>query len=129
MEQKTQNQLKVNDLRIGNLLQRLDGSEFRVSASDFADIEVTPIQLRPKPIPITEEWSEKLSKKEWEFVGYGTRKIYQHKLYLSIKLEFSHNWVFVYFNDEMINMKEHVHELQNLYHALTNKELAWKSEK
>ena len=115
--------IQANELRIGNYLKRLDGSVFQVETTDFVDIHAYPQYLSPIPIPISEEWAEKLPNDEWEFVGFETRIIYQHNKYRAIKLEFSNNSVAFYFNDELINLKQYVHQLQNLYFSLTGEEL------
>jgi len=41
------------ELRIGNWLQRLDGSKFQVTAKDFELIESVNDFLKPKPIELT----------------------------------------------------------------------------
>jgi len=43
------------ELRIGNWLQRLDGSKFQVTAKDFELIESVNDFLKPKPIELTPE--------------------------------------------------------------------------
>ncbi len=80
-----------------------------------------------KPIPLTEECVFELEDKYWDFVGYGTRLIYQDRLHPAIKIEKSKTqWAF-YFNDELINFKEYLHEAQNLYFALTGTELTFEN--
>lgn len=78
-------------------------------------------------IPITKEWfDDNLNNEEsgWEFVGFGSRIIIRHIEFISIKLELNaQNQVVVYFNDNIINVKNYVHKLQNLYFDLTDKEL------
>jgi len=126
--------MKSKELRIGNLL--FYGEEIKevstVHQDDtirFKDKEKGSIGcfstdlLSIKPIPLTEECVFDLDDKYWDFVGYGTRLIYHDRLHPAIKIEKTKTqWVF-YFNDELINFKDCLHEAQNLYFALTNQEL------
>jgi hypothetical protein len=64
----------------------------------------------------------------WEFIGFGTRIIYKHMKFNAIKIEMCAEDVAVYFNDELISFKKHVHDLQNLFFALTNEELQFKTD-
>jgi hypothetical protein len=79
------------------------------------------------PIPLTEEWFDlniNHKESEWNFIGFGTRIIVQHNIFKSIKLEhLPNNQVGLYFNEELIIFKDYVHQLQNLYFALTEQEL------
>ena len=79
-----------------------------------------------KPIQLTEELLIKLPDNEWNFVGFGNRQIWQHAKFRAIKFEYALNQVFVYFNDEMISVKDYFHQLQNIYFALTDEELTIK---
>jgi hypothetical protein len=76
-----------------------------------------------KPIPLTEEWLLKL-----EFIkknGYGfIKKDLAGNLFYSV--ETKEHFMFQYHN---LRIKiKHVHQLQNLYFALTGEELTLKSE-
>lgn len=75
------------------------------------------------PVKLTEEWFRKLPEEEFEFVSFGDRLIWQHKKFRAIKYEFSADCCFVYFNDNMINIKLFVHEWQNIHKALTGEQL------
>jgi hypothetical protein len=139
--------MEVQELRIGNYLI-IDGVLVRVRSvysftnGSFKNNEGTVEAYRydsifePKkisaginrfePITLTKEWRLKLSDDEFGFVGFGTRLIYQHKIHKAIQLEFTNKQVAVFFNDNLISFKDYLHELQNLYFSLTNKELTIK---
>lgn len=125
--------MKASELRIGNLVYgvsdrietviglthntatayvgKLVGSKMESSEDDY------------RPIPLTEKLFRKLDEADYQFVGFGTRLIFQSKKYLSVKYEYSSERVHVYFNDQLINIKEFVHDWQNIHHALTGDEL------
>jgi hypothetical protein len=139
--------MEVQELRIGNYLI-IDGVLVRVRSvysftnGSFKNNEGTVEAYRydsifePKkisaginrfePIPLTKDWNLKLSDDEFEFVGFGTRLIYQHKIHKAIKLECTHEQVAVYFNDNLISFKDYLHELQNFIFELTNEEITIK---
>lgn len=115
--------MEAKELRIGNLVNHGKAYQNRYKNPNeisWMDLEDTSGY---EPIPLTEECGFELEDKYWNFVGYGTRLIYQDRLHPAIKIEkLKTQWVF-YFNDEIINFKEYLHEAQNLYFALTNEEL------
>lgn len=79
-----------------------------------------------EPLPLSEEMLINLPDDQWVFVGFGNRQIWQHTKCRAIKFEYAINQCFVYFNDEMINVKCFVHEIQNIWHSLTGEELEFK---
>ena len=81
-----------------------------------------------KPIPLTEEWLERFGFdkdgfKQYEFINWGI-KVKKDTLAIS-----EPNWIvfhgFMNQFSEIVSLK-HVHQLQNLYHALTGEELELK---
>jgi hypothetical protein len=98
------------ELRIGNLIDRGD-YHCKVTGITEDGIMTEPINYEgerfveqiTKPIPLTEEWLVKLN---------------PDKLLLT-KDEFG---IFIWINGDKLYIK-HVHQLQNLYFALTNREL------
>jgi hypothetical protein len=127
--------MKANELRIGNLViyeqtthfitlvdrlgfietrwlnQNIDESDYRCSIGAI------------KPIPITEEWLLKFGFKESDegFMKIKTRK---KSIYLEINLRDKRTILFSsnhYYND--IYHVKYIHQLQNLYFSLTQKEL------
>jgi len=124
--------MRANEIRIGNFLQDEFG---KIRYGYVTQINDSSVRLKMEfsrllcsykdvnPIPLTEECVFELEDKYWDFIGFGTRLIYQDKLNPAIKIEKSKTqWAF-YFNDELINFKDYLHEAQNLYFALTGEEL------
>ncbi len=114
--------MEVKELRIGNLVQNSNGI-FEISTL------ITDITLVCKPILLTEEWMVKFGfKKQENFWGDADRYqgMYSWELDDNICL-FQQNFkneikLLGYSNTKI----EYVHQLQNLYYALTNKELTIK---
>jgi hypothetical protein len=120
--------IKANELRIGNLIKYNDGGVFRViSIHEFGldvedDIETAYTEYEKfSPIPLTEEW----------LLKFGFEKDVA-AFYLDINTV-----LFVSYNDdEFVHLKsnhletiasiKYVHQLQNLYFALTGEELTIK---
>jgi hypothetical protein len=116
--------MEANDLRIGNLLiytnseelkKERRNKEFIVTSDDIACFDEYPEQYQSliKPIPLTEEWLLKFGfKLDGDYYVNG-------------------QWLFEFypdgFSDFLIDNTaipiKHVHQLQNLYHALTQTEL------
>ena len=120
--------MNAKDLRIGNLLQYTDrqkvkehlrGTTFKVTADDILFLSTYSVDY-VEPIQITPEWLEKFG-----FVKVGNHyekncfNLYKYKD--EIEIEFR--------NDEddesfVIGMRyNYVHQLQNLYFAITGEEL------
>tara|TARA_R110000803_G_scaffold490_8_gene1694 strand:+ start:357 stop:683 length:327 start_codon:yes stop_codon:yes gene_type:complete len=108
--------MNAKELRIENL--------FQTRANDIRDVdikELTRIQRMPylyKPIPITEEWLLRLG---------ADKSLYNHYLDFGYFDIYKLNDVW-YVEKEGVTLCElkHVHQLQNLYFALTNEELKLK---
>jgi len=143
--------IKANELRIGNLLQcrmRLDGPMVTIKLTGVNDsyggwISWTAEGCCPAPfvalsnhgyegIPLTEEWLVKLGfeKADEEYApGEGWYEIQAVRHNLQIALLDTHNLVAI--RDEhdttvlfrKILIAQYVHQLQNLYFALTGEEL------
>jgi len=126
--------MKAQDLRIGILVNSVKwGVPATLDASDFAELhfrcdgavlDETIISEYIEPIPLTEEWLDKL----------GFEKCYDKELpyqnaYRNGDLLLSQDFTMSYCAEYMETFGEpltHVHQLQNLYHALTNEELTIK---
>jgi hypothetical protein len=116
--------LEAKELRIGNLVQEL-GDIVTVGLDTFKHYKQMPNLMNEniKPIPLTDEW---LIKFGFEWVGEcsGYFDTY-HAVYLfaSGTIEF-HPYCT---NDEDLHLTiKYVHQLQNIYFALTNQELTIK---
>lgn len=125
--------MKANELRLGNWVS-LNGNSTQVDVIDYNQIIATELGLIElkfiKPIPLTEEWLSKF--------GFNTDKVtfgihvdnIRFRLF-QINASCSYNdnenefTVTVYqykYRIEICRIK-YVHQLQNLYFALTNEEL------
>ena len=122
-------EIKASDLRIGNmiffddpvdgeLINKIDWHDLKWISEDYETFNEFH-----RPIQLTEEWIDKLSDEEYAFEGFGSRIIYKCIKFPVIKYEFSSNCVLVYFQAELINIVDYVHQWQNIHHALTREEL------
>jgi len=119
--------MKVNELRIGNwihLSSLTDGTETDLECGLFHMEEMNKsIKYQYKPILLTEEWLEKFGFFEKYGGCYNRWNIKSFTLidpeddYGNLKGEFIFN--------HTLEVK-HVHQLQNLYFALTGEELTIK---
>ena len=124
--------MEVKDLRIGNYLVAADGilcEVITLEKEGYKTEPVKPIQIEPifqsgeviKPrlqIPLTEEWLKRFGAKE-------------NILYIidNMWLQFEDGeWSVCNDSDELYDIPsiKHVHQLQNLYFALTGEELKLK---
>ena len=108
--------IQANELRIGNYIMNYGGNnDFEVSDEwMLSNWDV----IKYQPILITEEWLIDLG-----FEDIGGHE-YQIDHDLIVENEYTENgfWNFVYGNAYITRIKS-VHQLQNLYFAITGKEL------
>lgn len=111
--------MKANELRIGNwvnyrIYDKLDNPQeyFDLSQVDAIDLQTLDNHYY-QPIPITEEWLVKLGFINWD-INAWINKISLHK-------QDGVYWHHSYSGHEIC--LEYVHQLQNLYFALTGEEL------
>ena len=106
--------MKANELRIGNYVNTKNGIK---KVSDIGiDYDCFFTQDHVKPIPLKEEW---LLKFGFVWKNHGLRKDY-----FCIR-EYGGGYAF-FLSNESFNFKielNNVHQLQNIYFALTNNEL------
>lgn len=127
--------MKANELRIGNLIMcnnelvsisdiGLLGNGFGINMTHTCEYKYLSNEDKIEPIPLTDEWLIKLGFDKDEV--YNCIVIYQNDI-ISLDLEFSCNSKTISIGgyscaDEMDNCK-YIHQLQNLYYALTGNEL------
>lgn len=131
--------MKASELRIGNCCM-CNNKDYVIELEDFRDILEDVEEIRYyKPIPLTEEWLHKLG-----FYTHQEKGRYGYKWYIPVadynyvvERDFneyqSHFFGIEYTDcpdakdDYVMNSfsfdLEYVHQLQNLYFALTGKEL------
>jgi len=119
--------MKANELRIGNYVKQSEtgvstchcpGDVFEWSLSDFYEVECSQLLMDTiEPIPLTEEWLLKF--------GFTGDYLFHDIEYFSLsKTNTGGNYYCVYFENEYTAVYiEYVHQLQNLYFALTGTEL------
>ena len=112
--------MRKSDLRIGNWVFDSEGFDYKIQGYELYVNLVEDF----KPIPITQEWLERL--------GFERNKYYQNfrikagDYYNSIKY-IDGEWC--YNNDDsdagcyFVTTVQYIHELQNLYHAINKEEL------
>ena len=111
--------MKASELRIGNWVEQPNDGITRVNAI------LNNLQIRTetgyvdkycKPIPLTEEWLVRFGfEKDDGVTWYNQIALYEgNKCF---------NYNASYFEHHNLISIEHVHQLQNLYFALTNEEL------
>ena len=113
--------MKANELRIGNWIS-LNGNSTQVDVIDYKQVIATDFGLVElkfiQPIPLTEEWLLKLGAQldeeddSFVFTDSG--------FYVSVN---ENSEALFFFKNEELCEFNYVHQLQNLYFALTNEEL------
>ncbi len=120
--------MDAKDLRLGNLLENFIGEVFEVNPTTISDFNNE--FGRPKPIPITEEWLLKFGFKEYLSGYVDTSKIQYTEIKISKKgFDIALNRTHFEFHYNKSNYSRlfktifYIHEMQNLYFVLTDKEL------
>jgi hypothetical protein len=111
--------MKANELRIGNYLL-LQGVTKPMQVF-IIDTTEQSTQTKASPIPLTEDWLLKF--------GFKRKQIKDLSSYTLPKLELyqyssNNNKIFFEYADGEVELK-YVHQLQNLYFALTGMELKY----
>jgi len=112
--------MKAQDLRIGNLVSQLD-ELFIVSTETFYEMQLHDDLY--KPIPLDEEWLVRIgfSKDRIIRINLDTTSEHLHVTKDGSVLIYDRNNDFI-----CLGSIKYVHQLQNLYHALTGEELTTK---
>ena len=142
--------MKANELRIGNYIQMYEEDTFIVinlTLTDICNVE-SDTEHRFQPIKLTENWLRKSkyneTLKEWKGNGQDyqpetsktkqiryelTEDIYLIFQYFSYRANKEDKWItdrsimIEYYGNLIQLTRYYIHTLQNLYFALTNKEL------
>ena len=136
--------IKTNELRIGNFVSINNGFEMLVHSIfqnstvylDFIPPLINEADIWEEDykdliaIPLTEDWLLKAGLKEIKFLNeyHVQEKGYK---YLDMIIRYGvfdgHRFLFDFANEKCVNLK-YVHQLQNLYFALTGEELVFSTE-
>ena len=112
--------MTANELRIGNLVNELNIGVVSVRIVDLESIKYGDTNY--KPIPLTEEWLLKFGFKKRK---YKHLFIWENKITISQFLHETHSHFSIKtgFDIRFTPILESIHQLQNLYFALTGEEL------
>ena len=109
--------MKANELRIGNFVAK----NGEIYESDFITIRMAK---NYEPIPLTEEWLIKFGLNKT--VDHPGRKLYEHDDIIPLWFSDKRGITDFYASRVRIRECKYVHQLQNLYFALTGEELTIK---
>lgn len=120
--------MNASELRIGNFVQHKCGAHYKISAYDIVDVADGTFYI--KPIPLTEEWLLRLGfiKPDRYMSGGFMIDGYEDGFFVSSGFNFCQFCLI----DQMVDTRyisdniKYVHQLQNLYFALTGEELTIK---
>lgn len=123
--------MKSTELRIGNFVYYSQSPEndmpyeiLHIIPSDIRDLLISgdDVKERYKPIPLTEQWFEKFGGKKTENNFYRLRSLTNDFDFIKLALM---DGDFYWWCDQVIvsHSISYVHELQNLFFALTKQEL------
>lgn len=108
--------IKAKELRIGNKLYN-QNVVVNIDARSIFDIWDDKGLKNYKPIPLTDKWIINLG---FKYVGIGEFELKD----ILIDCEYTDKGEFYFIlNGQVINSVYYVHQLQNLYFAVKNKEL------
>ena len=117
--------MEANDLRIGNtvlLNNRINTIDISWFECCKDSIYGRDIRHDTSPIPLTEEWLVKFGFEYLADIELSMEKIYMHKnMKQTLFIEVGENFTIKSKCQDVTN--KYVHQLQNLYFALTGKEL------
>ena len=118
--------MKANELRIGNLVSRLDLGDHSLRVESVLElrkdkvlttgpISVICLYSETKPIPLTEEWLLKF--------GFEFTKLYYIRYNDDLVIYFDGIEKFYFQRNSKTLTLKYVHQLQNLFFCLCGKEL------
>ena len=118
--------MTVSELRIGNWVAH-DGFPFYIrDVEDLSDIERTLKHGTFTPIPLTEDWLRKFGFEDNSYAMFY--KYVDNEFFITVSFkDYAHTQLSehpVEVNDYSLPLNcKYVHQLQNLFHALTGEEL------
>ena len=110
--------MKANELRIGNWVSNGEIG-FQITSKDIYHRDVRVYGSFIKGIPITPEWLQRFG---FEKIGNGWQLDVEINHYCLYSESGKYVDLFV-FSDEVGQQCQYIHQLQNLYFALTGEEL------
>lgn len=119
--------MKASELRIGNYIKRPNGARYNGEIKQVSELTIVAIKsndVELLPIPLTEEWLLKFGFEKFIYPPMPTA--FQEIVSYSLNgLEYStaNSSCFRWYGGYCIENIKYVHQLQNLYFALTGKEL------
>ena len=108
--------MKANELRIGNWVSK-HGEIYQITSATIVCLERGESDV--KPIAITPEWLQRFG---FEKIGNGWQLDVEINHYCLYSESGKYVDLFV-FSDEVGQQCQYIHQLQNLYFALTGEEL------
>ena len=131
--------MKAQELRVGNYYNHNtqgDDAVDVISGQDILDLQDDPLDDFFQPIPLTEEWLLKFGfesyAKHVNYIELSIKHIEPSK-HIMVRVGLQRNYFTVFNHSEcdsidiqFITSIQHVHQLQNLYFALTGEELTIK---
>jgi hypothetical protein len=112
--------MKTSEIRIGNFVHHpLTDDTFQISISGLSAFAINFVTYQP--IPLTEEWLLKLGFIRKNGYGFIKKDLFGNLFY---SVETKEHFMFQY--HELRIKIDYVHQLQNLYFALTGEELTIK---
>lgn len=118
--------MKATDLRIGNLFQEIESKEIimviELSIYNIGFSGSFKKGWKAEPIELTEEWLLKMGFEKFDEYSnfFLSEKYYNFKIHGGLNYVAWHNLMIYDFEPK------YVHQLQNLYYALTGEELTFK---
>lgn len=118
--------MKANELRIGNYVYFNNEDIHQINGYDIHDIDTDPLEDSFTPIPLTEDWLLKFGLSEMHYQEYILTDNYWGVYFYYDDV--NGNWTVNTNHEYKLTEIKYVHQLQNLYFALTGEELKIKED-
>lgn len=119
--------IDAKELRLGNWVERLDGSQFQITASDIELISRITPQLTPNPIILTPEVLEACGFEITTSQAHNITHAYNGYLALNTYTKGGEFWWLRYYQGGTNAKIKYLHQLQNLLFDLCGQELEYKN--